>query len=181
MTLAHLPAHLRLIGPARGPAEAACRETRTRAERLFGSFERDPLCQVATRQALFEHLERVGALAPSSPLSMVVVKVNGLVALNRDRGWRVGDELLQEIAGRIRSFTRATDLVGRLTGSSFGLILQGTGATAAGAVASRLEFQLHRPSIVPPPTGVLVSVATGTGINAEMLPMAALDSLGECC
>ncbi len=181
MTLAQLPAHLRLIVPARSPAKAASRDTRTRAERLFGSFERDPLCQVATRRALFEHLERVGALAPSSPLSLVVVKVNGLAALNRDEGWRRGDDLLEQIAGRIRSFTRTTDVVGRLTGSSFGLVLQGTGATAAGAVASRLAFQLHRPSIVPPPAGVTVSVATGSGINAETLPMAALDSLGECC
>ncbi|MBI5947657.1 MAG: GGDEF domain-containing protein [Chloroflexi bacterium] len=180
MTLAQLPAHLRLIVPTKSKAGAPSPDTRTRAERLFGAFERDPLCQVATRRALFEHLERVGTMAPSAPLSLVVVKVNGLAAVNRDEGWRRGDELLQEIAGRIRSFTRTTDVVGRLTGSSFGLVLQGAGPTAAGAVASRLAFQLHRPSIVPPPTGVLVSVATGTGINAETLPMAALDSLGEC-
>ncbi len=128
---------------------------------------------VVTRNALLSRLEEMGELAPTAPLSFVVVKVSGLA--------QAGDEALKPIAARVRELIRATDVVGRLTGTTFGVALQGTGATAAGAVAARLTHHLNRIAELHPAVCITVSAATGTGVNAEMLPVAAMDSYEPCC
>jgi GGDEF domain-containing protein len=128
---------------------------------------------VVTRNALLSRLEEMGELAPTAPLSFVVVKVSGLA--------QAGDEALKPIAARVRELIRATDVVGRLTGTTFGVALQGTGATAAGAVAARLAHHLNRIAELHPAVCITVSAATGTGVNAEMLPVAAMDSYEPCC
>jgi diguanylate cyclase (GGDEF)-like protein len=141
------------------------------------SQARDPLCDVAARQGLLERLELVGSLAPSAPLSFIVAKIHGLDELNRTRGFAAGDAALKGIAATISRYTRATDLVGRFTGSSFGVVLQGTGATGAAAVAARLSHYIAELSCIGGPVSVTVAAATGRGLNAEVLPMAAIDSL----
>lgn len=136
---------------------------------------------VPGKQAVLDRLGVIGSLAPDAPLSFVVVKVHGLQELNHTSDARAGEALLHEVAARLRELTRATDMMGRLSGSSFGLVLQGTGATAAGAVSARLSHHLNQIAAGSPPVEVRVSAATGRGMNAEVLPRAALDSLEDCC
>lgn len=166
MAISRFPAHLRLIGtPTSGHAPA---------QKPAGpSYESDPVTGVATRQALLDRLEAMGQLAPNAPLSFVVVKVAGL---NRTEG-----AALKPIAARIRELTRGTDIVGRLTGTTFGVALQGTGVTAAGAVAARLTHHLNRITELSPGVCVTVSAATGTGLNADTLPVAAMETFEPCC
>lgn len=144
------------------------------------AIARDTLCDVASRRGLLDRLEMVGDIAPTAPLSFIVIQMDGLAELNRVGGTDAGDAALRAVADEARSMTRATDLVGRLTGSSFGIVLQGTGATAAAAVAARLGFHLSQLPLMSPPAGVRVSVATGTGVNSETLPLAAMDSFLHC-
>lgn len=136
---------------------------------------------VPGKQALLDQLDVIGSLAPQAPLSFVVVRVEGLKELNHQSDARAGEAILRDVATRMRQLTRATDTMGRLSGSSFGLVLQGTGATAAGAVAARLSHHLNQIIVGSPPVEVRVSAATGRGLNAGVLPGAALDSLEECC
>lgn len=114
-------------------------------------------------------------LAPSAPLSFLVVQVRG-VKDTHDAA------TLMECAGlRLRELTRATDAVGRFNGTSFGIVLQGTGATAAGAVAARLSFHLnYLLGALSPGADSVVYAATGLGLNSGTLPVAALDHLGDC-
>ena len=144
------------------------------------AFTRDTLCDVASRRGLLDRLEMVGDLAPSAPLSFIVIQLDGLAELNKLAGTDAGDAALRVVADEARSMTRATDLVGRLTGSSFGIVLQGTGATAAACVAARLGFHLSQLPLMSLPASVRVSVATGTGVNSETLPLAAMDSFLHC-
>ena len=136
---------------------------------------------VPGKQALLDQLDMIGSLAPQAPLSFVVVRVHGLDEINSRSDTRAGEAVLRNVAARMWALTRATDTMGRLGASSFGLVLQGTGATAAGAVAARLSHHLNQVTVGRPPVEVRVSAATGRGVNAEMLPGAALESLEECC
>ena len=180
MATTRFPAHLTLL------TAAALRTTEETAPLQLGlrpvpsDGPRDTLTGVATRQSLLEQIERIGDLAPAAPLSFVVVKLQGLDRLNRISGWRAGDETLCVVARAVQDLTRATDMVGRLSGSAFGVILQGSGATAAGAVAERIGHHLRRLTCVANPVQAIVSVATGTGINADTLPVAAIDSFLNC-
>jgi len=169
MSVSRFPGYLRLIGG--GPyteAEAAP------ARAALTAFETDRASGVATRNALLERLEAMGRLAPRAPLSFLVVKVSGLSQVES-----AGE--LRAIARRTRELTRGTDVVGRLTGTTFGIALQGTGVTAAGAVAARLTHHLNRIAELSPAICITVSAATGTGENAEALPVAAMDSYALCC
>jgi len=127
-----------------------------------------------------DRLEMIGSLAPGCPLSFLVVKVSGMHGINAADGVRAGDDVLRTVAWGIRDLTRATDVVGRLTGASFGIVLQGTGATAAAAVAARMTHHLNQLTSRSRPVQAVVSAATGRGINADTLPLAAIDSLGDC-
>lgn len=144
------------------------------------AFTRDTLCDVASRRGLLDRLEMIGDLAPTAPLSFIVIQLDGLTELNRLAGTGAGDAALRSVADEARSMTRATDLIGRLTGSTFGIVLQGTGAAGAAGVAARLGFHLSQLPLMTAPVGVRVSVATGTGANSETLPLAAMDSFLHC-
>lgn len=143
------------------------------------SAEKPPriLLPVMSRAQLFERLDTVGSLAPSAPLSFLVIRVSGV---DGDRQAK-SDKALRNVANRTRGLIRSTDYLGRLDSSSFGVVLQGTGATAASAVAARLTFHLEQELAGIPEASVLVHAATGIGLNAGVLPEAALDSLDDCC
>lgn len=167
MTMAQAPVYLTLVGAdADAPVSIASR--RARAEQVR---------RVSCRETLLKRLDLIGCLAPEAQLSFVLVKVRGLSSLS----WTEADDALRVISDRVLTLTRATDVVGRYAGASFGVVLQGTGATAAAAVAARLQFHLSQLAETLPPLSVNVSVATGTGVNARTLPTAALDSLLDCC
>jgi len=63
--------------------------------------------------ALFEKERREGAL------SLMVLHLDGLRAINETWGEVAGDAILRQVAERIRAGLRPEDLLGRLTGSSF--------------------------------------------------------------
>jgi GGDEF domain-containing protein len=88
---------------------------------------------------------------------------------------------LRAVAARLRELTRSTDAVGRVEEAVFGVVLQGTGVTAAGAVAARLAHHLNRLPGAGRTFAVAVSAATGTGINAATLPEAALETFAAGC
>lgn len=131
---------------------------------------------VGSRQALLERLACVGELGPTAPLSFVVIQVSGVEARG-DVDSATARTALQAVARRVHELTRAIDFIGRIAPTTFGVVLQGTGATAAAAVAARIQFHLDRLPEASTPIAVVVSVATGSGVNAETLPVAALDAV----
>lgn len=181
MALSRFPAYLTLLrGACDSPRPAATGQQPLVLHEVLRRSERDALTGVAMRHSLLDRLETVGALAPGAPLSFVVVKVEGLARMNQELGPANGDDVLRAVARLIGTYTRATDTVGRLTGGSFGVVLQGTGATGAGAVAARLGHYLGQLYVNGRAVDARVTVATGRGINAEVLPAAAFDSLDDC-
>jgi|GEM_PF-3455841 len=180
VAISRFPAYLTLVGRsgANGPSRSASSPLVLRE--VLRPAQRDPLCGVATRHALLERLETIGSLAPAAALSFVLIKVDGIAAVNRDHGLRAGDHVLRAVADLITAYSRATDTVGRLAGASFGVVLQGTGSTGASSAAARLSFYLGQLAVDGRAVSARVTVATGKGINAETLLDAAFDSLDDC-
>lgn len=171
MAVTPFPSHLTLIGAGQSLIATVAAPTRIHPE-LLPPSESDHLTGTATREALLARLEMVGSLAPSMPLSFLAVHVeaDGLAAA-----------MLQAVAVRLRELTRATDAVGRLDEATFGVVLQGTGVTAAGAVAARLAHHLNRLPGTPREFSVTVSAATGTGLHAGTLTEAAMETFAAGC
>jgi diguanylate cyclase (GGDEF)-like protein len=92
------------------------------------------------RMRLEEEVER--AERYGRPLSLVLVDVDDLRALNDRHGRAVGDRALREVAHALQGGLRAADRVGRWAGGGFAVILPETVAGAALGAADRLRADI---------------------------------------
>ncbi|MGA2009778.1 MAG: EAL domain-containing protein [Solirubrobacteraceae bacterium] len=138
--------HLRLSGkPAsgsdgwRGVGADVSAEVRARRE-LVQLAEFDSLTGLANRHRMLSALRSRLAIAPSAGCTLLLLDLDDFKSVNDTLGHGAGDELLCEVAARLRSLTGPHDLVGRLGGDEFVLILGGT-CTVAQAAAWFAEIR----------------------------------------
>jgi diguanylate cyclase (GGDEF)-like protein len=108
----------------------------------------DSLTGLANRIHLQEHLRL--ALARSrrsgSGCGLLMIDLDGFKAVNDTHGHAVGDALLQEVARRLRSQVRASDLVARLGGDEFVVVFEPAGnEELARALGHKLVAALGQP------------------------------------
>ncbi|GIW12947.1 MAG: hypothetical protein KatS3mg062_0386 [Tepidiforma sp.] len=137
--------------------------------------------RLLSRVDLMHHLDAVAELAPSAPLSFLVVRVSGLEELEEARG-DVGVRFVcRGVGDALIEFCRGTDIAGELGPGEFGVILQGSGTTAAAATAARLTHHLNRLAFLPGVCSVLVGAATGKGSHGRRLAWAAMETFEPGC
>ena len=73
------------------------------------------------------------------PMSLLIADLDHFKAVNDDYGHAVGDEVLVEVAARLRDATRVPDVVARYGGEEFVVLLPGTDAEGAAATAERIR------------------------------------------
>ena len=112
----------RLIGALREQSSALERE----------SLE-DPLTGIANRRHFMQRLatEFEVALAVGAPLTLAIADLDRFKIVNDELGHTVGDEALRQSAALMRRLCRDTDLVARIGGEEFALILPGMAQAAA--------------------------------------------------
>src|SRR3954469_8224665 len=138
-------------------------------ERLAEMAISDPLTGLRNHRAFHEDLARELQRVSRTgvPLALVVLDLDGLKAVNDDRGHQGGDELLTALAETIRTTQRAGDCAYRVGGDEFAVLLAGTRAYGAVEFAQRV-----RAATVSAPVPFTVSA----GI-AEALSLRAKDDL----
>ncbi len=128
--------------------------------------DRDPLLPIYNRRAFVRELTRAQASAEryNSEASLVYIDLDNFKAVNDTYGHRSGDHVLQELSLRLVSSVRDTDIVGRLGGDEFGLILSRTNQESAAILANRLELELKNDPItwngIPLPVGMSYGIVT---------------------
>lgn len=141
-------------------------ETRRRAAH-------DSLTGLANRMFLTQSLE--DEMRAGDGLSVLLLDVDRFKLVNDTLGHNAGDELLREVASRLRAVTRHGDLVARLGGDEFvvaGRTLGGTeGATG---LARRIVAAFERPFVLAGRelvlgTSIGVAFATEPGDTADTL------------
>lgn len=93
----------------------------------------DPLTGVVNR-LLFDELVRqalAGALRRQEGLALFSLDLDDFRGVNVRLGARGGDRILQSVAGRLRAQVRAMDVVARIAGDKFALLLAGVADIAA--------------------------------------------------
>ncbi|HKN93304.1 MAG TPA: EAL domain-containing protein [Thermoleophilaceae bacterium] len=108
-------------------------------ERLKAAAASDPLTGVTNNQQFHESLgiELKRAQRESTAVSLVVLDLDGFGSINDAHGRSFGDELLQRVADHLRAMMRATDLLARIGGDDFALILPGADGKLAATIAER--------------------------------------------
>ncbi|MEN3276164.1 MAG: hypothetical protein V7631_1954 [Massilia sp.] len=114
-------------------------------ERLQGDLHRleivDQVTDTANRRGFFNALAPWMSLArrPGSPTSLVVLDLDSFTRVNEGYGHPVGDVVLRHVADLCRRQLRDSDLLGRLVGGEFALLLPRTGGEEAMLVAERMR------------------------------------------
>ena len=117
-------------------------------ERLRANYEHslsmaltDSLTGVFNRRYVNAHLPRLleRAIDGHKPVSILLFDIDHFKVVNDSYGHTVGDEVLKEVANRAGRNLRTFDLVARLGGEEFIVILPDTDADDAVAVAERLR------------------------------------------
>jgi diguanylate cyclase (GGDEF)-like protein len=120
---------------------AACDAARSAAESFYDQASTDELTGVATRRRFLERLreEVAAARVRGGNLALVVLDVDHFKTINDTHGHPAGDQVLRTIADTCRAATRSRDLVGRLGGEEFALLMPGATPDGAAAVCERLR------------------------------------------
>lgn len=115
-------------------------EQRLRISRLEELADQDSLTPVINRRAFVRELTRVVSYGErySTPSSLLYIDLNGLKQINDTYGHAAGDAALMKLAAILTEQVRGSDVVGRLGGDEFGILL----VHAEEAVATEKALQL---------------------------------------
>jgi diguanylate cyclase (GGDEF)-like protein len=127
----------------------------------------DDLTGLANRPRFAERLQ--DALDLDGPVAVMFVDLDDFKEVNDSLGHPAGDELLRQVAVRLRSVFRAEDTVARLGGDEFAVLMSGGAAATAPVLAARLIDALSTPVLlggrqatVGASVGVVITSMAGT-------------------
>ncbi len=138
-------------------------ESRNRIAFLERLADEDSLMPIANRRAFVRELSRMMAFAQryGTPASIVYFDLDGLKAVNDMHGHAAGDAALQHIAQILVDSVRNTDVVGRLGGDEFGVLLVQTDEETAINKADTLAEAIRSRPLVWQGQEITLSAAYG--------------------
>jgi diguanylate cyclase (GGDEF)-like protein/PAS domain S-box-containing protein len=123
----------------------------------------DGLTGLYNRRYIMEQIERefIRAQRSKAPLSLIMVDLDELKAINDRFGHHEGDGFLKEVARIVKVNTRASDVAARWGGDEFMLLAPGTDSRSASKIAERIRTQVERYKIKLEGEEVGITVSAG--------------------
>jgi diguanylate cyclase (GGDEF)-like protein len=123
-------------------------ERRGLYEQLSFRAQYDSLTALLNRAALYDRVDswiRANS-AVRSPMAVVYLDLDGFKQINDTHGHGAGDKVLQHVSARILESVRRTDVVARIGGDEFVIVLPGVGVlTEARRIADLVATAIARP------------------------------------
>ena len=138
-------------------------QTRRDLHRLHQAVRRDALTGLANRSALIERLDALTRATDRArgPFAVLFVDLDGFKTVNDRCGHDTGDVVLQVVAMRLGASVREGDLVTRLAGDEFVVVIESLDvATSVAGIASRIRRSIRRPI---PVGDMMISVQASVG------------------
>lgn len=139
-------------------------QVRDRLRETEALADRDPLLPVLNRRAFVRELSRVISLAKryGEASSLIYFDLDHFKQVNDAFGHAGGDAVLQRLAGTLLDNVRETDIVGRLGGDEFGIILSHADEAAARVKAEMLTGLMRKLLVPFEGQEIGVSLSAGT-------------------
>ena len=133
-------------------------------DRLRQQSERDALTGLYNRRAMTERLAEHWALwqREGRPFSLALVDLDHFKRVNDTRGHPVGDEVLVQVAQRLRAQVRGHDMIARVGGEEFVVLMPRGDRREALALAERLCAALRATAL--PVKGAPVAITASIGV-----------------
>jgi diguanylate cyclase (GGDEF)-like protein len=171
-TLRRLLALQEALEARRAELEQANRDKDAANRRLREMAETDPLTGVANRR---HFMQRIVTLR--GPAALLLLDIDHFKAINDEFGHEAGDRVLIEFAGLVQDILRERDLLARLGGEEFAIILENAHIKDAWSIAERVRTRVeqHVVSLSERAARVTVSVGVATvPLGAAKIDAAAL-------
>jgi diguanylate cyclase (GGDEF)-like protein/PAS domain S-box-containing protein len=139
-------------------------DQRLAAERLSHAATHDGLTELPNRTALVERLDELLTNAGVGQVSVLFIDLDNFKVINDSLGHGVGDQLLREIAGRLRHVMRDTDRLARFGGDEFVVFVDG-GVDPA-VVAERLRRAVQQPVVIDGHE-LVITASIGFAVNSS--------------
>ncbi len=130
----------------------------------------DPLTGLHNRRYAEEQLAAIAgrARALGATFAVMVVDLDRFKAVNDVHGHAAGDAVLVEVARRLKATLRGDDLLARIGGEEFLVVLPGVGLAEAEAVAGRLCAAMQeRGFVLPSGRGLLLTASIGLALGND--------------
>ena len=139
-------------------------EKRRDEEQISFMARHDALTGLANRTLFQEHMDTaVAQLGEGQQSAVLCLDLDHFKEVNDTLGHAAGDELLRQVAGRLRDCVRHGDLIARLGGDEFAIVVasEATGSGHAESLAARLVEAISAPYEV---LGHNIIIGTSIGI-----------------
>ncbi|WP_420013403.1 diguanylate cyclase [Tateyamaria sp.] len=161
------------------PAELALRLSTLLARKRMGDALRDtvrsgveaavsdPLTGLHNRRYAMPHMARIAerAARTQKPFAVMVADMDHFKRINDQYGHAAGDAVLVETAHRLRENLRGVDLVARIGGEEFLIVLPGADLTNAKNAAARLCRVIRKTPFVVPGHGLGITATISIGMT----------------
>ncbi|MGK2907658.1 MAG: GGDEF domain-containing protein [Desulfuromonadales bacterium] len=132
----------------------------------------DSLTGIRNRRAFMEEARVLSGLAKRHrrPLSFLMIDIDFFKRVNDTYGHQVGDQVLIQLSRVMAECLRGTDILGRIGGEEFAVILPETGMEQTAELTERLLDRVRSTTIeIGPETTIKVTVSIGVA-TAPPLP-----------
>jgi diguanylate cyclase (GGDEF)-like protein len=128
--------------------------------------DRDTLTPTLNRRAFIRELHRTMSEVEryKTPAAVLYIDLDGFKAVNDEYGHAAGDAVLRHVGVLLIDSVRESDVVGRLGGDEFGIILNRATAEEARAKAASLSERFNSTAILH--AGVAHRVCISIGVHA---------------
>ena len=133
----------------------------------------DSVTLLPNRALFMDRLQRVASThrRKAGLIAVLMMDLDGFKAINDTLGHSAGDEVLQQVADRLMRTTRPADIVARMGGDEFAVLLANCSSELdARAVANHIQAAIREPFYVDGttlPLGVSIGWATSDGSSAD--------------
>ncbi|MFN3725496.1 MAG: diguanylate cyclase [Allosphingosinicella sp.] len=137
---------------------------RGREQELVRQASTDPLTGLLNRRGFFSGVDAALRSHPDAPRAcFALFDIDHFKRVNDSHGHSAGDHVLEEFARIARLIVRDGDLVGRLGGEEFGILLKGASFDHAVMVCDRLRTTLAS-QLIRSPDGNAIWVTVSAGV-----------------
>lgn len=162
-----------------------------KADKLRGTVERglrmavtDPLTGLFNRRYALPHMTRIAekSRVTGNTFAVMVLDLDHFKQINDTYGHRTGDTVLCEVANRLKANVRNIDLIARIGGEEFLVVMPETNLASAKMAAERLRnvTQVRPIKVAGLARGVSVTTSIGVSIAGQKgAPLLAMETMVE--
>jgi diguanylate cyclase (GGDEF)-like protein len=127
----------------------------------------DPLTRLWNRRGASVLLKSAFAAADQrgTPLTLALLDLDNFKRVNDSYGHQIGDEVLRKVASRLISAVRSNDMVCRIGGDEFLILMSETDARAASQVAERIRRAVTDTAVPTRDGTMTMSVSVGCTVR----------------